>query len=332
MPPELTPVDPPVEATPAAPGAGTALVGPVRETPVVRPVAREGPLAADVVLAALLADLAPRSQRTYREHYRLAGRFFGVAPEALPALLLGGGQGRCRHLVETYREHVKARGGSNGYVNLAVSALQALVRKAEALGLVDWTVRVKRLKVRKPDMRGPGVPAIRLLLAAAAADRNPKRAARDAALIRLLYDRAARLAEALSVDVAHVELGPQGIPVAVRVLAKGGDGEHERLTIPPQTGLALAHWLAVRGDAPGPVFCSLDRRCRGAVRRLTGRAVEKRLAQLAAGLVAAGALPQGVKARPHGLRHSAATQAMLDGIPIPSVQRFTRHASPPMLS
>jgi hypothetical protein len=50
----------------------------------------------------------------------------------------------------------------------------------------------------------------------------------------------------------------------VRVAGRGGGGARERLTLPPQTGLALAHWFARRGEtlgthAPGPRFVSLDR-------------------------------------------------------------------------
>jgi integrase len=143
-----------------------------------------------------------------------------------------------------------------------------------------------------------------------------------------------------TLDVAHLEFGDAaaghgGVPVAVRVAGKGGDGARERLTLPPQTGLALAHWFAQRGEtlgthAPGPLFVLLDRgRLREfrrspdparAPARLTGRAVEKRLAELA--LRAGVALT----CRPHGLRRTAATRALEDGVPVQEVALYTRHA------
>lgn len=320
---------PPIPAPPAA----------VTPAPAVLAAAPD----AGAVLERLLADLAPRTRKTYTEHLTLAARWYGVPLALLPAALVARGRGGARLAVEAYRDALRdrtcmgasGRPVSNGYVNVAVSALQAVVRKAYQLDLIDWTVQVKRLKPAKPDMRGPGVPAVRRLLAAAAADPNPVRAARDAALLRLLYDRAVRLAEALTLDAAHLEFGPAasglgGVPVAARVAGKGGDGARERLTLAPQTSVALAHWLAQRNarlgadplgtPAPGPLFLSLDRRLRGAPARLTGRAVEKRLGELAARAGVAQAC------RPHGLRHTAATRALEDGVPVQEVALYTRHA------
>jgi integrase/recombinase XerC len=51
------------------------------------------------------------------------------------------------------------------------------------------------------DMRGPGVPAVRRLLKAAAGKENEPKAARDVAILRLLFDLALRRAELVGLDV-----------------------------------------------------------------------------------------------------------------------------------
>jgi integrase/recombinase XerC len=104
---------------------------------------------------------------------------------------------------------------------------------------------------------------------------------------------------------------------AVLVLGKGRR-EKACLTLPAATRQALAAWLAVRGDAPGPLFVALDRGHRG--HRLTGSAVY--------GIVRALGEAAGVKARPHGLRHAAISRLLdLTNGNVREVQKFSRHAS-----
>jgi integrase/recombinase XerC len=91
----------------------------------------------------------------------------------------------------------------------------------------------------------------------------------------------------------------------------------EKLTLPGPTGRALEGWIRIRGQAPGPLFTSLDRARKGSG-RLTGAAVY----QIVRGLGEA----VGLTTRPHGLRHAAVTTALdLTGGDVRAVQRFSRH-------
>jgi integrase/recombinase XerC len=80
--------------------------------------------------------------------------------------------------------------------------------------------------------------------------------------------------------------------------------------------------LAIRRDAPGPVFIRLDRNSDAVIMgRLTTRSVRNIIPALGhrAGLRR--------RVRPHGLRHEAITAALDKGLPIRDVQRYVRHAS-----
>ena len=174
-----------------------------------------------------------------------------------------------------------------------------------------WALEVEGLRSEPyRDTRGPGREGFRRILEALAARQDAK-GLRDVAAVRLLFDLALRRAEVVGVDREDLDL--EGGTLAV--LGKGRT-QKVRLTLPGPTREALAAWLAVRGDEPGPLFRPLDRSGKGA--RLSGTSlyrVVRRLGEWA-----------GLKARPHGLRHAAVTAALdLTGGDIRAVQKFSRH-------
>jgi integrase/recombinase XerC len=101
----------------------------------------------------------------------------------------------------------------------------------------------------------------------------------------------------------------------VAVRGKGREGL-EQLTLPQETGATLRAWVAVRGSEPGPLFTNVDRAGKG--HRLTATSVYRMVRDLG--------VQAGVKARPHGLRHSAITTALdMNGGDVRAAQRFSRH-------
>ncbi len=141
--------------------------------------------------------------------------------------------------------------------------------------------------------------------------RGTPKAKRDKAAIRLLYDLGLRRGEVVGLDVGDVDL-----EVGTLAVLGKGRSEKTRLTLPPETQAALREWLSVRGDPPGPLFPNFDRARKG--RRLTGAGLYALVRKLGQSV--------GVDVWPHGLRHTAITEALdLTEGDVRAVQRFSRH-------
>jgi integrase/recombinase XerC len=144
------------------------------------------------------------------------------------------------------------------------------------------------------------------------AKRKDRKSMRDRALLRCLFDLGLRRAEVLRLDMEDLDMEAG----TVAVLGKGRT-DKIKLTLPQETRKALEVWISVRGDSPGPVFCSMNRAKPGEG-RLTAIGLYGMVRELGRRL--------GFKVWPHGLRHAAITEALdLTGGNIRAVQRFSRH-------
>lgn len=122
-----------------------------------------------------------------------------------------------------------------------------------------------------------------------------------------------RRGEAVELDREHVDLSSGTVQVRGK-----GRRQRDALRLPEPTADALRAWLTWRGDGPGALFTSLDPASRG--HRLTGHSVYRMIRRLGDRL--------GLRARPHGLRHAAITEALdLTHGDARAVRRFARHAS-----
>lgn len=136
-------------------------------------------------------------------------------------------------------------------------------------------------------------------------------AARDVALLTLLYGAGLRISEALSLKLRDVPLG--------RTLTVLGKGRKERsIPILPAVADAITDYAAKIPFAcakDGPLF--LSRRGRTMSAREAQALMQKLRGRLG--------LPE--KATPHALRHSFATHLMANGADLRSVQELLGHAS-----
>lgn len=266
--------------------------------------------------------LASKSENTRRAYAGDLARFaqwleVDTGEEALGELVGAGPQG-ARHLALSYRSYLEKRGLSPSTVNRAIASLRSLVDLARDALLIDWSLNVRGLKARAyRDTSGPNRAAVAAILAAADGHRDARKAARDGALLRMLYGLGLRRAEATGLDVQHVDLD------AGQVLVKG-KGKYDRapITLPAPVLDALARWLEMH-PAPhtdAPLFVALDRASGAVVRRLTTRSVARALR--------AHCRSAGVReVAPHAMRHAAITAALdATGGDVRRVRAFSRHA------
>jgi site-specific recombinase XerD len=137
---------------------------------------------------------------------------------------------------------------------------------------------------------------------------------RNRALITVLYRGGLRLGEALALRPKDID------PAQGTVTVLHGKGDRRRMVgLDPGAMAIMERWVEVRKrlgvSARAPVFCTLEGRALkpSYVRTLLSRLASK----------------TGIDKRvhPHALRHSHAFELMMEGVPVPIIQRQLGHAS-----
>jgi integrase/recombinase XerC len=272
----------------------------------------------DCVLRAWRDSLSPATRLAYGRDVERFARWSGAASaSAAVENLLRGGKLAAESRVLAWLAAMR------GVIAPATmqrrrAALRSVVRMANGLGVVTWVLTAPVPPSDRPhglrDTRGPGLAAVRAMRKIAASQDGTK-AARDVALLGLLYALGLRRAEVCALDV-------QSFQPTERRLAIIGKGRREPdwLTLPPETAAELEAYLAARGaPVTGPLFLSEDRARKG-----SGRLTGSGLYCLVRSLGRRAGLEQPVS--PHRLRHSAITDA-LDGLrgDVRRVRQFSRH-------
>lgn len=267
------------------------------------------------------AFLAGRNERTiqaYRQDLEDFRMFLRVETlDEAARVLLSGGHGEANGLALAYKASLLERKLQPATINRRLAAIRSLVKLANTLGMVSWSLEVKNLKtIPYRDTRGPGRSGFVRLLEEAGKRKNTK-AVRDRALIRLLHDLGLSRGEVVYLNLEDVDLAAG----TMAILGKGRS-QKELLSLPEPTKVALAAWLEVRGGDPGPLFTNCDRAGKGHG-RLTGTGLYSIVRKLGERV--------GIKCRPHGLRHTAITEAcqvaQAHGMGLEEVLDFSRHAS-----
>ena len=328
-----------LETTAAAPLASRPPGGPAP----VRAVEFDGTATAARALELWKAQRSPATRAAYSASLDEFARWLAAqgfaridSPAAAAALLFapGASHAAAQGIALEWRAHLQARIESSGpakitraTANARLAALRSAANFAQQSGAIPWTLNVPGFRV-KPyrETRGPATSIVNALLQAALAQRSPVKAARDAAIVRLLHDHALRRGELCALDIGDCIHDGDGRPVAILVIGKG-ESDPQRIDLAPPTAAALETWLAARGeiatDSPA-LFPGLART--GATARISGRSVAKILAALcrAAGVA---------RVRPHQLRHTSITRALDEsGGDLRSAQRHSRHRNLQTLS
>jgi integrase/recombinase XerC len=263
----------------------------------------------------------------YRKDLTHFAGWLGLPLRDAVARLLACDQGQANRLLDHYAGHMRSTSPAPGSgssaprlspatVNRRLAAIRSLVKMARLHGLVAWTIDVEGERVEPyRDTRGPGRPAVRRMvdqLDEAEGWRRPK-AARDRALLRLMWDLGLRRGELVEFDLEHLDVEAGRLSVL-------GKGRAERvwLDLPEETLEALELWLIHRGQEPGPLFCSVGKGGRVRLNRMSGTDVYRQVRPLGERI--------GARARPHGVRHSSITGVLeASGGDRRLAQTFARH-------
>jgi integrase/recombinase XerC len=254
----------------------------------------------------------PKTLEAYRKGLQAFAEFVNAKSEAAAiSKLIGNTHGAANILVLGFRSTLVEQGFSPSTVNQRLSAVRSLIQLANMTGIINWKLDVKALKSEKyKDTRGPGQDGFERLLQEAKKQRKEK-AARDVAVLWLLYGRVLRREEVISMDLEHFD-GKNKVSVM-----RKGKLERELLTIPTQTATALHGWIAFRGEAPGPMFFRCDKARQADRGRLTGKGLWQIVSTLGTRC--------GLDTWPHALRHAGITEALRLTKDPRAVQKYSGH-------
>jgi integrase/recombinase XerC len=260
-----------------------------------------------------LDDAAPATLRAYATDLRLWLQFLGAhlggAP-GVPGVLAAGGPEMRAFLAHERNRGVGARTLARRLA--AIRGFTAWLADREGTDASPFLAAARAPRFRRSLPRPLSLPDARAVLAAAGA--QPCQdwiAARDAALVTLLYACGLRSAEALGLRGADHPL-----PETLTIRGKGG--KDRLVPVLPVARAAVARYAelcphAITAD--GALF-----------RGLRGKALDSRgLRALMATLRATLGLP--ASATPHALRHSFATHLLQSGADLRTIQELLGHAS-----
>jgi integrase/recombinase XerC len=192
------------------------------------------------------------------------------------------------------------------------SLIRFLEKEDNANSAAFRTIRAPRQSRTLPKPLRPEA-ALRATSIEESLDEEPWIAARNAAILTLLYGCGLRISEALSLNRAEA---PRGSNDALRITGKGG--KQRIVPVLPIVSQAIASYMDLCPYSPGPnrpLFVG----ARG--NRLNPRMVQRAMEKLRGAL----GLPQ--SATPHALRHSFATHLLSNGGDLRTIQELLGHAS-----
>lgn len=229
-------------------------------------------------------------------------------------------------LVRQYRLHLNRLEGRNDQVQLKKSTqnyhLIALRSFLKYLARNDvQTLAAEKIELAKQGSRDvsflDSADLSRLLEAPATADAPKIIQLRDRAILELFFSTGLRVSELANLKIANVNLNRDEFTVR-------GKGDKTRVVfLSHQAKHAIDEYLKLRQDECPFLFVRHDRAKSGAeeIGAITPRSIERLVQRYS---IAAG-IPKHVT--PHTLRHSFATDLLMNGADIRSVQAMLGHSS-----
>ena len=203
--------------------------------------------------------------------------------------------------------------------NRVICALRGTLKAAWRLGQIeagDYTRAADIAPVngyRVPAGRELSQGEITALMSNCESDPRPA-GARDGAIIALMYAGGLRREEVVNLDLADYT------PQEGRLTLIGKRNKQRTAYLVNGAARAMADWLAVRGDNPGPLFLAISKGGKIGSERLTTQAIYNMLARRAdlAGVR---------KFSPHDLRRTFVSDLLDAGADIATVAKMAGHSS-----
>ena len=254
------------------------------------------------LIASHLRGKSVNTARAYAADFRAFGLFLSAPGAEAVEMLVTANKAEAFAVVLNWRNQMIEQGLSPATINRRLSALRSVVKLGRMSGVCDWSLEVDNVASESyRDTRGPGVKAIKRMLALAI-----KESARDYLMFRLLFDLGLRRSEVAGlrlIDICEVD-----DRIVLMVLGKG-KRERVPMTLPDATVKALVGWLQERGQAPGNLFLGMK-----------DHTVYDTVAKYAKRI--------NVRCTPHGFRHTAITEAArITGGDVIKMKKFSRHAN-----
>ena len=274
------------------------------------------PLTHDDIVTSWLSGRSETTFRAYQGDLKHFAAWLGFPPAEAVGRLCELGNGGANRVALAYRAFMVEESFAPATINRRLAALRSVLQLSRQLGHITWGLDVPGVDYEMyRDTRGPGLAAIKRMIEAARDQKRESKAARDVFIIRLLFDLGLRNSELRTIDLEHLD------STHLRVKRKG-KGDRVLLTMPAATVEALGEWMHYRGHEPGPLIPSMDNR--GNL-KLTSPMSDVGLWKLIKML----GRKAGVETRPHGIRHTAATElADKSGGDALAIQKFLGHSSP----
>jgi integrase/recombinase XerC len=223
--------------------------------------------------------------------------------------------GPAHAIADAWRTAKLARGLSPAAINRSMAALNSFAASARRHGFTTLRLEAKGERSQSyRDTRGPGIEGVQAMLARARRQ-DRRKAARDEAIIRLAFGLGLRRAEIAELDIGRVDLDGERLSIMGK-----GRAERELLTLPAEAKKSLERWLSFRNSADPDEALFISLSSGQPQRRISGAGVYHLISTLGERV--------GVKARPHGLRHTAVTEALnVFSGDYRKVRAFSRHSS-----
>lgn len=266
--------------------------------------------------AVYIMSLAPGSRRTMKEALDTIAGILTIGRDDAVSLNWAGL--RYQHTAAV-REELAAK-YAPATANKMLSALRGVLKESWRLGLMtaeDYhrAADLKAVKGEKlPSGRALSHGEVRALFEACSEDASPA-GARDAALLAVLYGAGIRRSECAALNIADFDTETGAL------IVRAGKGRKDRIAYATNGSReALIAWLGVRGDAPGALFCPVNKGGRITVRPMTDQSIFYVLKKRGDGA--------GVKSfSPHDMRRTFIGELLDAGADISTVQQLAGHAN-----